>query len=75
MLARPGLAGSLFRLDNFCDPIVIKEKLYETGRYADLIDFLHGKRLHREALELLEKFGKDTENETISAWPSIRRYY
>jgi hypothetical protein len=70
MLARPGLAGSLFRLDNFCDPLVIKEKLYETGRYADLIDFLHGKRLHREALELLEKFGKDTENEAIS--PNLR---
>jgi hypothetical protein len=66
MLARPGLAGSLFRLDNFCDPSVIQEKLYEKGRYADLIDFLHGKKLHRQALELLEKFGKDVDNETIS---------
>jgi hypothetical protein len=66
MLARPGLAGPLFRLDNFCDPTVIQEKLYEKGRYADLIDFLHGKKLHRQALELLEKFGKDVDNETIS---------
>ncbi|KAF2460320.1 AvaB protein [Lineolata rhizophorae] len=58
MLARPGLAGSLFRLDNFCDPAVVREKLYENARYADLIDFLHGKKLHREALELLAKFGQ-----------------
>jgi len=70
MLARPGLAGSLFRLDNFCNPQVVREKLYETGRYADLIDFLHGKKLHREALELLEKFGKDVDNESIS--PALR---
>jgi len=70
MLARPGLAGSLFRLDNFCDPTVVRDKLYETGRYADLIDFLHGKKLHREALETLEKFGKDVDNEAIS--PTLR---
>jgi Vam6/Vps39-like protein vacuolar protein sorting-associated protein 39 len=66
MLAKPSLAGSLFRLDNFCDPAVVRDKLYETGRYEDLIYFLHGKRLHREALQMLEKFGKDTENDSIS---------
>ncbi|KAB8346335.1 hypothetical protein FH972_023379 [Carpinus fangiana] len=58
MFARPQLAGSLFRLDNFCSPTVVEEKLYESGRYNDLIDFLHGKKLHRQALELLDKFGK-----------------
>lgn len=64
MFARPGLAGSLFRLDNFCDPDVVKQKLYETGRFMELIDFLHGKKRHYEALELLEKFGKgEKEND------------
>ncbi|KAF2639166.1 hypothetical protein P280DRAFT_499448 [Massarina eburnea CBS 473.64] len=66
MLASPGLAGSLFRLPNFCEPDVVQEKLYETGRYADLIDFLHGKKLHRQALELLEKFGKNEADEEVS---------
>jgi Vam6/Vps39-like protein vacuolar protein sorting-associated protein 39 len=70
MFAKPGLAGSLFRLDNFCDPTVVRDKLYETGRYADLIDFLHGKKLHREALELLVKFGKDVDNEAVI--PALR---
>jgi hypothetical protein len=63
MLARPALAGSLFRLDNFCDPDVVNAKLYESGRYGDLIDFLHGKKLHREALEVLAKFGKNEAKE------------
>ncbi|KAK0653221.1 Vam6/Vps39-like protein [Lasiodiplodia hormozganensis] len=70
MLARPGMAGPLFRLDNFCDPEVVREKLYESGRYTDLIDFLHGKKMHHEALELLEKFGKDEEGEDVT--PALR---
>ncbi|KAF2404908.1 hypothetical protein EJ06DRAFT_468444 [Trichodelitschia bisporula] len=70
MLARPALAGSLFRLDNFCDPAVVRDKLYESGRYGDLIDFLHGKKLHREALELLKKFGQDEAGEDVN--PALR---
>ncbi|CAG5155446.1 uncharacterized protein ALTATR162_LOCUS3666 [Alternaria atra] len=66
MIANPSVAGSLFRLPNFCEPDVVQEKLYETGRYADLIDFLHGKKLHRQALELLEKFGKNEADEEVS---------
>ena len=58
MLASPSLAGPLFRLDNFCDPDVVQASLYENNRYNDLIDFLHGKKLHRQALEMLSKFGK-----------------
>ncbi|RAL64353.1 hypothetical protein DID88_001829 [Monilinia fructigena] len=58
MLSMPSLAGPLFRLPNFCDPDVVNEKLLETGRYNDLVDFFHGKKLHRPALELLKKFGR-----------------
>jgi hypothetical protein len=58
MFATPSLAGSLFRIANFCDPDVVMERLEETGRYNDLIDFLYGKKLHRQALELLQRFGK-----------------
>lgn len=57
MLARPQLAASLFRIPNFCDPDVVNEKLLESGRYNDLVDFFHGKKLHRPALELLKRFG------------------
>jgi hypothetical protein len=57
MLARPQLAASLFRIPNFCDPDVVNERLLESGRYNDLVDFFHGKKLHRPALELLKRFG------------------
>ncbi|KAJ5693418.1 hypothetical protein N7462_002841 [Penicillium macrosclerotiorum] len=59
MYATPSLAGSLFRIANFCEPDVVMERLEETGRYNDLIDFLYGKRLHRQALELLRRFGHE----------------
>lgn len=65
MLARPSLAGPFFRIPNFCDPDVVNEKLLENGRNNDLVDFFHGKKLHRPALELLKKFGmaeKEDEN-------------
>ncbi|KAF1991478.1 hypothetical protein K402DRAFT_443636 [Aulographum hederae CBS 113979] len=66
MVARPTLASSLFRLDNFCEPKVVNEKLYESGRYDDLIYFFQGKKLHRDALELLAKFGKGETDEEVS---------
>ncbi len=66
MFASPSLAGPLFRLDNFCDPDVVGEKLLETGRYNDLVDFYFGKKLHRKALELLKKFGQADEKDEIA---------
>jgi hypothetical protein len=63
MLVRPSLAGSLFRIPNFCDPDVVNEKLLENGRYNDLVDFFYGKKLHRPALELLKRFGEANDAE------------
>lgn len=58
MLVQPSLAGSLFRIPNFCDPNVVNEKLLENNRLMDLVDFFHGKKLHREALNLLKRYGE-----------------
>jgi hypothetical protein len=78
MLVSPSLAGSLFRLDNFCSPEVVEEALYANGRYNELIDFLHGKRLHKDALEMLEKFGKGDNtgeiDETFAGPAKMVRY-
>jgi len=70
MFALPSLAGPLFRLDNFCDAKVVEEKLYETGRYNDLIIFLQGKKLHQEALQLLQQFGQNKAEEEVM--PALR---
>lgn len=61
MFSRPTLAGSLFRIPNFCDPNVVNEKLLEHNRYTELVDFFYGKKLHKEALELLRRFGSAEE--------------
>lgn len=67
MFVSPSFAGPLFRIDNFCEPDVVKEKLIEAGRYNDLVDFFYGKKLHRQALELLQKFGEsDDQSEAAS---------
>ncbi|KAI1861803.1 hypothetical protein JX265_009306 [Neoarthrinium moseri] len=57
MLSQPNLAGHLFRIPNFCDPKVVNEKLLQSNRYSELVDFFYGKKLHREALTLLRRFG------------------
>ncbi|KUI62170.1 Vam6/Vps39-like protein [Cytospora mali] len=68
MFSKPTLASSLFRIPNFCDPNVVNEKLIEADRYNELVDFLFGKKLHRQALELLKKFGEgDEPNEKAPA--------
>ena len=61
MFSHPSLAGSLFRIPNFCDPEVVDEKLLESSRYNELVDFFYGKRLHQKALGLLKKFGAADE--------------
>ena len=63
MLASPSMAGPLFRLPNFCDAEVVQQRLLDTKRYNDLVDFLYGKRLHAQALDLLARFGQGNEVE------------
>lgn len=67
MFTNPALAGSLFRLANCCDPDVVMTSLEESKRYHDLIDFLYGKKLHRNALEMLRKFGEMTPQDVNRA--------
>lgn len=61
MFSRPTLAGSLFRIPNFCDPDVVNESLLEHNRFNELVDFFYGKKLHKEALDLLRRFGSSTK--------------
>lgn len=56
MYSKPTLVGSLVRQPNLCDPVVVNERLKETGRFHDLVDFFGGKKLHREALTLLKQY-------------------
>ena len=57
MFSQPSLAGSLFRIPNFCDPDVVNDALLANNRFTELIDFFNGKKLHKQALDLLSRFG------------------
>lgn len=63
MLSQPNLATHLFRIPNFCDPKVVNEKLLQTHRYNELVEFFYGKKLHKEALTLLRRFGVADEDD------------
>ena len=65
MFSRPTLASSLFRIPNFCDPAVVNERLIEQNRFHELVDFFYGKKLHREALNLLKRFGACEEPDPL----------
>lgn len=69
MFSQPSLAGSLFRIPNFCDPDVVKDALLEHNRYTELIDFFYGKKLHEQALGLLYRFGSPAKPD--EAAPSL----
>lgn len=66
MFVSPSFAGPLFRIDNFCDSDVVNEKLIEAGRYNDLVEFFYGKKLHRQALELLKQYGDVDEEHEVA---------
>ena len=66
MLTRPSMVAPFFRLPNFCEVAVVRGKLLEAKRHNELINFLFGKGLHREALTLLVRFGKGESKEGVS---------
>ncbi|KAM7187913.1 hypothetical protein V8F20_010782 [Naviculisporaceae sp. PSN 640] len=66
MYSRPTLASSLFRIPNFCDPDVVNERLLEHNQFTELVDFFYGKKLHRQALDLLRKFGSPEDPDELA---------
>ncbi|KAF3925713.1 hypothetical protein AA313_de0205398 [Arthrobotrys entomopaga] len=61
MFTNSSLVGPLVRVENFCDPEVVHEKLVETGKFKELVDYLANKKLHDKALILLKSFGDRAE--------------
>lgn len=55
IIQNPALIGPLLRIHNHCNPDTVKTVLSHLGKWKELIDFYFGKKLHRQALELLRK--------------------
>lgn len=60
----PGLVGPLLRVKNHCDVEQSESLLLNHRRYAELVDLYHGKRLYRNALQLLQSQGSDVSSTT-----------
>lgn len=54
-IVRPGLLSSFCRRDNWCEVSETVEMLKERGKFAELIYLYNGKKMHSQALDLLEK--------------------
>lgn len=65
ILRSPSLVGSLVRVQNQCDPIVVEAELTRKKMWRELIDFYYGKSLHRKALALLHDLAT-TESSILS---------
>ncbi|ODV91333.1 hypothetical protein CANCADRAFT_3041 [Tortispora caseinolytica NRRL Y-17796] len=59
ILTDSALLESLVRVENACDPNVVRDWLTAKQKYKALVEFYFGKGMHKNALELLQEFGKE----------------
>lgn len=74
---KPGLVGSLCRLENWCEVDEVEQLLSSAGKYPELIALYGGKNMHAKALQLLRHFGEevhvhDEEDMEERLGPTIR---
>ncbi|KAF9064436.1 hypothetical protein BDP27DRAFT_1230507 [Rhodocollybia butyracea] len=58
LVVRPVLAGSLFRVPNWCEVEEVEEVLKARGMFRELKDLYNQKKMHGKALELLRQLGE-----------------
>ncbi|CAG7849163.1 SubName: Full=Related to Vam6/Vps39-like protein involved in vacuolar morphogenesis {ECO:0000313/EMBL:CCA68795.1} [Serendipita indica DSM 11827] len=64
LVVRPGLIGSLCRIDNWCEVSEVENELRARGKFTDLMYLYQGKKMHDEALRLLKDLGeKETDKD------------
>ncbi|KAJ7086162.1 hypothetical protein B0H15DRAFT_987519 [Mycena belliarum] len=73
LLIRPGLLGSLCRVSNWCEVSEVEEELRARKKFAELRDLYNGKKMHRQALELLKQLSEQETDIEDKLMPSI--YY
>eukprot|EP00842_Homolaphlyctis_polyrhiza_P006700 jgi/Hompol1/7030/HPOL_002403-RA len=63
LLLNSPLLGSLVRVDNFCDLITTQRLLTLSKKFDVLVDYFFAKKLHQEALDMLQKYSGADELE------------
>ncbi|KAF9266470.1 hypothetical protein L218DRAFT_956243 [Marasmius fiardii PR-910] len=72
LMVRPLLAGSLFRLPNWCEVEEVEEILQERQMFRDLKDLYHQKKMHGKALDLLRQLAEKERDMETRLDPSIQ---
>ncbi|ESK95857.1 rab guanyl-nucleotide exchange factor [Moniliophthora roreri MCA 2997] len=62
LMIRPSLAGSLFRIANWCEVEEVEEILRERRMFSELKDLYHQKKMHGKALKLLRQIGEKEDD-------------
>ncbi|KAF4597180.1 Vacuolar morphoproteinsis protein 6 [Pleurotus pulmonarius] len=71
IVIRPGLLGPLCRVPNWCEVDEVEEELRARGKFRELIDLFHGKKMHAKALALLRQLSENEEDMQDKLGPSI----
>ncbi|KAG8924938.1 Vacuolar morphogenesis protein 6 [Tulasnella sp. 418] len=72
LIIRPGLVGSLCRLDNWCEVSEVEEVLRAKKKFTELIDLYKGKKMHDKALLLLKELADEEDDPMDKYDPTIR---
>ncbi|KAJ3775239.1 hypothetical protein FB446DRAFT_417887 [Lentinula raphanica] len=72
LVVRPVLAGSLFRVPNWCEVEEVEGVLKARGMFRELKDLYHQKKMHGKALELLRQLGEKEEDLDDRLYDSIQ---
>ncbi|KAH7873389.1 uncharacterized protein C8R40DRAFT_1161652 [Lentinula edodes] len=72
LVVRPILAGSLFRVPNWCEVEEVEGVLRARGMFRELKDLYHQKKMHRKALELLRQLGEKEEDLDERVYDSVQ---
>ncbi|KAF8311952.1 hypothetical protein DL93DRAFT_2060501 [Clavulina sp. PMI_390] len=72
LVVRPGLVGSLCRLDNWCEVEEVEEELRKRQKFNDLIDLYRGKKMHEKAMKLIHELSLDEDDLLDKLGPAIR---
>ncbi|THV01026.1 hypothetical protein K435DRAFT_718392 [Dendrothele bispora CBS 962.96] len=72
LMVRPTLAGSLFRIPNWCEVQEVEGVLRSRQMFRDLKDLYNQKKMHRQALELLRQLGEKEDDMEERLYDSIQ---
>ncbi|EIW83909.1 rab guanyl-nucleotide exchange factor [Coniophora puteana RWD-64-598 SS2] len=68
---RPSMLGPLCRVPNWCEVSEVEEELRARGKFSELIDLYHGKKMHSKALSLLKDLSSKEDDPRDKLSPSI----